>query len=67
MRLGSEAEWDEAGGVLQMMIGTLRSTRPTPENQLHIAAAIEHLTDAQKHLLKAGVYSKEFQPDIYFY
>lgn len=67
MRLGNEAEWDEAGGVLQMMIATLRSTRPTPEKQLDIAAAIEHLTKAQKNLVKAGVYSKEFQPDIYFY
>lgn len=67
MRLSSEAEWNEAGGILQMMVATLRSTKPTPENQLHMAAAIEHLTEAQKHLVKAGVYSKEFQPDVYFY
>lgn len=67
MRIGSEAEWDEAGGALQVMIATLRSTKPTHENKPHITAAIEHLTEAQKHLVKAEVYSKDFKPDIYSY
>lgn len=67
MRLSSTEEWDEAGGILEMMISTLMSTRPTDQNKKDLKKALESLQQAKDALEQLGVFSEEFDSNIYRY
>ena len=67
MRLSSNEEWDEAGGVLERMILTLMSTQPTPKNKKDLEIALDSLQKAKSALLRLDVYSDEFDSTIYHY
>ena len=67
MRLSSNEEWDEAGGVLERMILTLMSTQPTPKNKKDLEIALDSLQKAKSALLHLDVYSDEFDSTIYHY
>jgi len=67
MRFSTTEEWDEAGGVLEMMILTLMSTRPTDQNKKDLKTALESLQQAKDALERLGVFSEEFDSNIYHY
>ena len=67
MRLSTEDEWDEAGGVLERMIMTLMSTQPTSGNKKDFKIALDSLQNAKNALLELGVFSDEFDPSIFHY
>ena len=67
MRLSTEDEWDEAGGVLERMIMTLMSTQPTSGNKKDLKIALDSLQNAKNALLELGVFSDEFDPSIFHY
>ncbi len=67
MRFSTTEEWDEAGGVLEMMILTLMSTRPTDQNKKDLKTALESLQQAKDALERLGFFSEEFDSSIYHY
>ena len=67
MRFSTTEEWDEAGGVLEMMILMLMSTRPTDQNKKDLKTALESLQQAKDALGRLGVFSEEFDSSIYHY
>ena len=67
MRFSTTEEWDEAGGVLEMMILTLMSTRPTDQNKKDLKTALESLQQVKDALERLGVFSEEFDSNIYHY
>ena len=67
MRFSTTEEWDEAGGVLEMMILTLMSTRPTDQNKKDLNTALESLQQAKDALKRLGVFSDGFDSSIYHY
>ncbi|MEY3326563.1 MAG: hypothetical protein RL044_516 [Actinomycetota bacterium] len=67
MSLSSDEEWDEAGGVLERMISTLMSTKPTSKNKKDLKVALDCLQEAKSALTRLGVYSDEFDSTIYHY
>jgi hypothetical protein len=67
MRFSTTEEWDEAGGVLEMMILTLMSTRPTDQNKKDLNTALESLQQAKDALGRLGVFSDGFDSSIYHY
>ena len=67
MRFSTTEEWDEACGVLEMMILTLMSTRPTDQNKKDLKTALESLQQAKDALGRLGVFSEEFDSSIYHY
>lgn len=67
MRFSTTGEWDEAGGVLEIMILTLMSARPTDQNKKDLKTALESLQQAKDALERLGVYSEEFDSNIYHY
>ena len=67
MRFSTTEEWDEAGGVLEMMILTLMSTRPTYQNKKDLNTALESLQQAKDALGRLGVFSDGFDSSIYHY
>jgi len=67
MRFSTTEEWDEAGGVLEMMILTLMSTRPTDQNKKDLKTALESLQQVKDALEQLGVFSEEFDSNIYHY
>ena len=67
MRFSTTEEWDDAGGVLEMMILTLMSTRPTDQNKKDLNTALESLQQAKDTLGRLGVFSDGFDSSIYHY
>jgi hypothetical protein len=67
MRFSTTEEWDEAGGVLEMMILTLMSTRPTDQNKKDLNTALESLQQAKDAMGRLGVFSDGFDSSIYHY
>lgn len=67
MHFSTTEEWDEAGGVLEMMILTLMSTRPTDQNKTDLKTALESLQEAKDALGRLRVFSEEFDSSIYHY
>ena len=67
MRFSSAEEWDEAGGALEMMMLTLMSTCPTDQNKKDLKTALESLQQAKDALERLGVFSEEFDSNIYHY
>ena len=67
MRFSTTEEWDEAGGVMEMMILTLMSTRPTDQNKKDLNTALESLQQAKDALGRLGVFSDGFDSSIYHY
>lgn len=67
MRFSTTEEWDKAGGVLETMILTLMSTRPTDQNKKDLNTALESLQQAKCALERLGVFSDEFDSGIYHY
>jgi len=67
MRFSTTEEWDEAGGVLEMMILTLMSTRPTDQNKKDLKTALESLQQVKDALERLGVFSEAFDSSIYHY
>lgn len=67
MRFSTTEEWDEAGGVLEMMILTLMSTRPTDQHKKDLKTALESLQQAKDALERLGLFSEEFDSSIYRY
>lgn len=67
MRFSTTEEWDEAGGVLEMMILTLMSIHPTDQSKKDLKTALESLQQAKDALEQLGVFSEEFDSSIYHY
>jgi hypothetical protein len=67
MRFYTQKEWDEAGGILEMMIQLAMSTMPTEKNAKDLKIAYTSLRKAQDALIRAGVYSADFDATLLHY
>ncbi len=67
MRFHTQKEWDKAGGILEMLIQSAMSTMPTEKNAKDLEIAYTSLRKAQDALIRAGVYSEEFDATLLHY
>ena len=67
MRFYTQKEWDEAGGILEMMIQSTMSTMPTEKNAKDLKIAYVSLRKSQDALIRAGVYSADFDATLLHY
>ena len=67
MRFTTQQQWDEAGGILEMMILSAMSEMPTEKNEKDLRIAFTSLRKAQDALIRAGMYSKDFDATLFHY
>ena len=67
LRFYTQKEWDEAGGILEMMIQSAMSTMPTEKNAKDLKIAYTSLRKAQDALIRAGIYSEDFDATLLHY
>ena len=67
MRFHTQKEWDRAGGILEMLIQSAMSTMPTEKNAKDLEIAYNSLRKAQDALIRAGVYSADFDATLLHY
>ena len=67
MRFYTQKEWDEGGGIVEMMIQSAMSTMPTERNAKDLKIAYTLLRKAQDALIRAGVYSADFDATLSHY